>query len=73
MDLRPSLGRIEAPTLVVGGELDPFGRSTQEELAAALSHVMLVILPGVDHFPFLETVEHREAWSRTVLDFLAAG
>jgi proline iminopeptidase len=73
MDLRPSLGRIEAPALVVGGELDPFGRSTQEELAGALSDVMLVILPGVDHFPFLETVEHREAWSRTVLDFLAAG
>src|SRR5262245_28305635 len=30
MDLRPLLARVDAPTLVIGGELDPFGPSAQE-------------------------------------------
>ncbi len=29
------------------------------------------MLPGADHFPFLEP-EHSGAWSQAVLDFLAA-
>jgi proline iminopeptidase len=72
MDLRPLLGGIEAPTLVIGGELDPFGPSIQAELAGALPHATLIVLPDSDHFPFLESDEHRAAWSRAVLDFLAA-
>ena len=72
MDLRPLLARVAAPTLVIAGELDPFGPSAQEEIAAALPNATLTILPGADHFPFLEP-DHREAWQRTVLGFVAAG
>src|SRR3954454_11356992 len=70
MDLRPLLARITAPTLVITGEIDPFGGSTSEEIAAALAQPTVVTIPGADHFPFLED-EHRAAWSRAILDFLA--
>ena len=70
MDLRPVLGRISAPTLVITGAIDPFGGSTSEEIAAALAQPTVVTIPGADHFPFLED-EHRAAWSRAILDFLA--
>jgi proline iminopeptidase len=71
MDHRPLLARVDAPTLVIGGDLDPFGPSTQEEIAAALPHATLTILPGSDHFPFLEP-EQAAAWEQAVLDFLKA-
>jgi proline iminopeptidase len=71
MDLRPELQRIDAPTLVLGGDQDPFGLSTQEEIAAALPNATLVMLSGVDHFPFL-VAEQRPAWSQAVLEFLRA-
>jgi pimeloyl-ACP methyl ester carboxylesterase len=69
MDLRGLLGRVDAPTLVIGGEIDPFGPTTQQEIADALAEPTLVVLPGADHFPFLQP-EHRSAWARAVLDFL---
>jgi len=70
MDLRPLLARIAAPTLVITGEIDPFGGPTSDEIAAALPQPTVVTIPGADHFPFLED-EHRAAWSRAILDFLA--
>jgi pimeloyl-ACP methyl ester carboxylesterase len=70
MDLRPLLARITAPTLVITGEIDPFGGATSDEIAAALANPTVVTIPGADHFPFLED-EHRAAWSRAILDFLA--
>jgi proline iminopeptidase len=70
MDLRPQLERITAPTLVIAGDQDAFV-SAQEEIAAALPNGTLVVLPGLDHFPFLEGPEERALWSRVVLDFLA--
>jgi pimeloyl-ACP methyl ester carboxylesterase len=69
MDLRPQLGRVEAPTLVITGELDPFGESTAREIADALPNATLIVLPDVDHFPFMEP-GNRASWSRAVLDFL---
>jgi pimeloyl-ACP methyl ester carboxylesterase len=69
MDLRPQLARIDAPALVIGGELDPFGGPTVDEIAAALPHPTVVIVPRADHFAFLEP-GHRAAWSRAVLEFL---
>jgi pimeloyl-ACP methyl ester carboxylesterase len=72
MDLRPLLARVDAPTLVIGGELDPFGPSAHEEIAAALPNTTLTILAGADHFPFLEP-DRREAWQRVVLDFVGSG
>jgi pimeloyl-ACP methyl ester carboxylesterase len=71
MDLRPLLGRIDAPTLVLGGEVDPFVAAVQQEMADALPDATLTILDGVDHFPFLEP-DHRTAWEQALLDFLGA-
>jgi pimeloyl-ACP methyl ester carboxylesterase len=69
MDHRAHLERIAAPTLVLAAELDPFAASAQET-ADHLPDPTLVVLPGADHFTFLEK-ENRAAWSRAVVDFLA--
>jgi pimeloyl-ACP methyl ester carboxylesterase len=71
MDQRAALARVDAPTLVITGELDPFGESTAREIADALPNATLVVLPGADHFPFLEP-ENRAPWSLAVARFLAA-
>jgi pimeloyl-ACP methyl ester carboxylesterase len=71
MDQRAALARVTAPTLVITGELDPFGESTAREIADALPDATLVVLAGADHFPFLEP-ENRATWSRAVARFLAA-
>jgi pimeloyl-ACP methyl ester carboxylesterase len=70
MDLRPLLERIDAPTLVIAGEIDPFAGPVPDEMAAALPDPTVVTIPGADHFVFLEA-EHRPDWSRAVLDFLS--
>jgi pimeloyl-ACP methyl ester carboxylesterase len=70
MDLRPQLARIESPTLVIGGDQDAF-LSAQAEIASALPAATLVVLPGHDHFPFLESPEHRAQWCSAVLEFLS--
>jgi pimeloyl-ACP methyl ester carboxylesterase len=70
MDQRPLLARVGAPTLVITGTLDPF-ESAASEIADALPESTLVLLPGADHFPFLEH-DHGAAWSQAVLDFLEA-
>jgi pimeloyl-ACP methyl ester carboxylesterase len=71
MDQRPVLRRIESPTLVITGELDSFGPVPAREIADALPDPTVVVLPGADHFIFLQP-EHRPAWSRAVLDFLGS-
>ena len=70
MDLRPLLARITAPTLVIVGELDPFGGPVADEILVALPEATLATIKGADHFPFLEP-EHRATWARAILDFLA--
>jgi proline-specific peptidase len=69
MDLRAALARVDAPTLVIGGSLDPFGPSTMREIADALPNATLTILEEADHFPFLEP-DHAAAWEHAVLEFL---
>jgi proline iminopeptidase len=69
MDLRPLLARVEAPTLVIAGDRDPFGGATVDEIAEALPDPTVVRVPGADHFIFLEP-DGRPAWSRAVLEFL---
>jgi proline iminopeptidase len=71
MDLRPQLARIGAPTLVIGGDQDVFA-SGLGDAAAALPNATLTVLPGLDHFPFLEGPDHRAQWSSAVLAFLAS-
>jgi pimeloyl-ACP methyl ester carboxylesterase len=59
---------VTAPTLVIAGDQDAFASSAQE-IAAGLPDATLVVIPGADHFPFLEPGS-RPAWSQAVLDFL---
>lgn len=68
MDHRAALAHVTAPTLVIAGSEDAFV-SGAHEIAEALPNGTLVILEGVDHFPFLEP-GHEAPWSRAVLDFL---
>lgn len=70
MDQRPLLGRIDAPTLLITGELDPF-RHSADEMAAELGDARSILVPGADHFLLLEP-EHRPAWAGAILDFLAS-
>jgi proline iminopeptidase len=69
MDLRAGLANVQAPTLVITGDIDPMGAPAAQELLEALPNGTLATIPGADHFPFLEE-EHRPQWSRAVLDFL---
>lgn len=70
MDLRSLLARIEAPTLVIAGDRDPFGGPTVDEIAEALPNPTVVMVADADHFAFLEP-DGRVAWSRAVPEFLA--
>lgn len=70
MDLRPGLARVTSPVLVITGELDPMGEESAGEIADALADAAVVIVPGAGHFIFGESA-NAEAWSQTILDFLA--
>ena len=63
MDLRPLLARIDAPTLGIAGERDPFGDPMRQEIAQALPNAAQVTVPEADHFPFLEP-DRRAAWAK---------
>jgi pimeloyl-ACP methyl ester carboxylesterase len=50
LDLTPYLGRITAPTLVIGGEHDRvFPAEHSRAIAAAIPNARLVIMPGTGH------------------------
>ena len=57
LDLRPLLGKIEAPTLVITGALDPWGADAAPELEAHIRDARVVVLPGVGHMPWLEDAD----------------
>ena len=61
------LGAVTAPTLVIGGVLDPVGRTRAEEVAAGIPGARLELLDDVGHTPHLEA---PSAFRRLVLDFL---
>ena len=67
-DLRPSLGRIVAPTLVITGEDDFItGPVCAAEIMAGLTGAELVLIPDCGHFLFVEARERcREEVSRFV-------
>jgi proline-specific peptidase len=67
-DLRPQLGRISAPTLVVTGEEDFItGPSSSREIGGGIADSELVLLPGAGHFVFIEA---PAAFRAAVLSFL---
>jgi proline iminopeptidase len=50
LDLRPEVGRIRCPTLILCGELDPLITvRDQEELAAGIAGSRLVVFNGAGH------------------------
>jgi len=68
VDLRPQLGRITSPTLIVAGELDFLcGPAQADPIAAAIAGSRLVMLPECGHFP---SIEAPEAYRRAVVEFL---
>ena len=56
-DLRPRLGEITSPTLVVCGERDEVNQPLSRELAAGIPDAELRIIPGVGHLWNLEQPE----------------
>jgi pimeloyl-ACP methyl ester carboxylesterase len=70
-DLRPSLERISAPTLVIAGEEDFItGPLCARPLADGIPGAELTLLPGAGHFVF---VEAPDAFREAVLGFLRGG
>jgi 3-oxoadipate enol-lactonase len=70
LDLRPQLGQVKVPVLVLVGEHDeatppPMSR----ELAAGLPHAHLKIIPGCAHVPQLQS---PEVFLEAIGDFLPA-
>jgi len=70
IDLRPLLGRIARPTLVIAGELDFIGGPHQARpIASAIRGSRLLEIPDCGHGPAIEApATYREA----VLEFLSA-
>jgi len=70
MDLRPELGRIDAPTLVVAGEDDFICDVTAaREMANLIPGARLAVIPDAGHFPW---VEQPAAFRAELDEFLAA-
>jgi 3-oxoadipate enol-lactonase / 4-carboxymuconolactone decarboxylase len=68
MDLRPMLGRITAPTLVIAGRDDPATPlEMAEELATGVAQAELVVLPRAAH---LLAVERPDVTAAHLLAFL---
>ena len=68
VDLRPLLGRITCPTLIVAGELDFIcGPAQAQPIAAATTGSQLVMLPGCGHIPSIETPQQ---YRHAVTEFL---
>ena len=68
VDLRPLLGRITCPTLVVAGELDFIcGPAQAQPIAAAATGSQLVMLAGCGHAP---SIEAPQEYRHAVTEFL---
>ena len=53
-DLRPALGAVTAPTLVIHGAMDPIPLESAREWTMALPNARLLLLEGSGHFSYLE-------------------
>ena len=68
-DLRHLASTVEAPSLVIGGELDEATPPAQaEDLHAAIVPSELMVIPGVAHLPNLEA---PDLFNRRVLEHLS--
>jgi pimeloyl-ACP methyl ester carboxylesterase len=60
-DLRPQLGKIDAPTLVVNGGRDFFGPRISARELAAIPNSKVVVIPHAGHFVFAEAPQRLRA------------
>ena len=68
VDLRPLLGRITSPTLIVAGELDFIcGPAQARPIADAITGSQLVMLPDCGHIP---SIEAPQQYRQAIVDFL---
>jgi proline-specific peptidase len=67
-DLRPRLGDIGVPTLVVAGRHDGMTSGQEQEIQAGIPGSELAIFEESSHYPF---AEERERFLATLDDFLA--
>jgi pimeloyl-ACP methyl ester carboxylesterase len=65
-DLRPRLGEIEAPTLIVNGERDFFGPRISAQELAVIPHSRVALIPDAGHFVFAEAPERFRAELRSL-------
>jgi proline iminopeptidase len=71
VDLRPLLGRINCPTLIVAGELDFIcGPAQAQPIASAITGSQLVMLPGCGHIPSIEAPSSTitRSWNSSAAD-----
>ena len=66
-DLRPRLGGLQTPALVIHGDRDLFPLDGAKAVAKSLPHARLVVLDDCGHFAFLERPAEVQA---AVVDFL---
>jgi len=58
-DLSSVLGAVDVPTLVVGGDRDPFtSRAALERLVQRVSGAEYLLLPGASHYLLLDHAQH---------------
>lgn len=70
MDLRPSLAKVLAPTLIIVGRHDFITNvAMAEEMAKNLAEARVVVFEDSGHFPL---VEEREKFYQVIRDFVAA-
>lgn len=68
-DLRPALGSIEAPTLMIYGTEDVRSpREVWEPIRDALPNARLVLVPGVGHMVDMQAPERCNAEIRAFLE-----
>lgn len=67
-DMRPCLGEIETPMLIINGERDFFGPRVSARELAAIPNSRVVMIPNAGHFPF---VEAPERFANEIAGFLA--
>lgn len=67
-DLRPRLGEIDVPTLVVAGRHDGMAAGQEGDIHAGIQGSELVLFEESSHYPF---AEEKDLFLHTVEDFLA--
>jgi pimeloyl-ACP methyl ester carboxylesterase len=68
-DLRPGLGEIEVPTLMIYGDLDVRApREVWEPIHAAIPHSTLVLIPETGHMVDMQAPDRCNAEIRAFLD-----